>query len=351
MNRSIRLLSVLAIGISAVAITPMAHADERFSLHLDLGGVQPLTAPQSQLYQTGVGMNARGLFNVEEFLSVGPAVSAMYLPKAIDDGSNAGTVWQLGGAVRLQRTHNILGEDGVWSPYLNMDVGAAATGNLWRPAFGLQVGMDVACDSRNSFWFGPYLGFDHVFQTSGVQDGQLLDSHDVNMLTGGVSFTWDYPQRNRVIRERVVEHRVARFPGSSTVVVVHDQPQVVTASKPEKPEKLELTEHVYFDFNKATLRWESKDKLDAVVTKLNAHPDVAIHVQGHASSDGQKTHNEKLAAARAESVRAYLVAHGVDASRLTVDSFGVDRPAASNKTQEGRERSRRVEFEVTFTSN
>jgi outer membrane protein OmpA-like peptidoglycan-associated protein len=345
MNRSIRLLSVLALGVSAIAIAPSAHADEKFSLHLDPGIVQPLTAPQDNIYQTGMTMAARGMFNLKPWLSIGPSVSADYLPKSIDNGSNAGVLWQFGGAVRLQRTHNLFNDDGVWSPYVNLDLMAAHTGNLWRPAFDVQVGMDVATDVQHSFWFGPYVGYQHVFQTSGFQDGLALDRHDPNLLTVGLSLTFDFPPHAHVVHERVIENRVVRIPGST--VVIHDQAQMVAAV----PEKLEFKEHVYFDWDKSVLRWESKDKLDAVIAKLNAHKTVAVHVQGHASSDGQKAHNEVLAAARAESVRQYLVAHGVDASRLTVDNFGVDRPAADNKVQEGRERSRRVEFEVTFTSN
>lgn len=345
MNRSICLLSALAIGISAVVIVPSAHADEKFSLHLDPGIVQPLNDPQDNIYQTGMTMSARGMFNLKPWLSIGPAVSADYLPKSVDDGSNAGVLWQFGGAVRLQRSHNLFNDDGIWSPYVNVDLMAAHTGNLWRSAFGAQIGVDVTTDDQHSFWFGPYLGYQHVFQTADSQDGLSLDRRDPNLLTAGLSVTFDFPPHARVVRQQVIEQRLVRIPGS--IVVVHDQPRVAAVA----PEKLEFKEHVYFDFDKSVLRWESRDKLDAVVAKLNAHKNVAVHVQGHASSDGQKLHNEALAAARAESVRQYLVAHGVDASRLTVDNFGVDHPASDNKVQEGRERSRRVEFEVTFTSN
>ena len=354
MNRSIRLLSALTIGAAALAFAPMAHADETFSLHVDLGATQPLTAPQDQIYQLGPSLTARGLFNLHPWFNLGPVVEAAYLPKAIDDGSNAGVLWQGGVAFRIQRTHDLMGHDidsdplksGVWSPYFNMDLTAAHTGNLWRPAMDLQVGMDVATDSRHSFWFGPYIGYTHVFQTSDTQSGQLLDPRDVNLLQAGVSFTWDYPQRERVVRERVIEQRVVRVPGETQVLVLRQQVPVPVAA----PAELNLTQHVYFDFDKSVLRWESVDKLNEVVAALKKFPNKSIHVQGHASSDGQKAHNERLAAARAESVRAFLVAHGIDANRLTVDNFGIDRPAGDQKTQEGRERSRRVEFEINVTT-
>ena len=346
MNRSIRLLSVLALGIAAIAIAPSAHADEKFSLHLDPGLVQPLTDPQANIYQTGMTMSARGMFNLKPWLSIGPAVSADYLPKSVDNNTNAGVLWQFGGAVRVQRSHNIFSDDGIWSPYINVDLMAAHTGDLWRPAFDAQVGFDVTTDVQHSFWFGPFVGYQHVFQTSDTQGGLSLDRHDPNLLTAGLSLTFDFPPHAHVVHDRVIENRVVRVPGPT--VVVHDQAQAVAAAAPAK---LDLTEHVYFDFDKSVLRWESKDKLDAVIAKLNAHPNVQVVITGHASSDGQKAHNVQLSAQRTVAVRDYLVAHGVDSARLIGLPKGIDVPAADNKVQEGRERSRRVEFEVTFTSN
>lgn len=345
MNRSIRLLSTLTIGLSALAIAPSALADESFALHLDTGVSQPLTFPQSNIYTLGEGINARGMFNLRPWLTVGPVVEASYFPKLVDDGSNAGTLWQFGGAVRLQRSHDNFGANGYWSPYVNMDLTAGYTGDLWRPTLGFQVGLDVPTDSQHSVWFGPYLGYTHVFQTASTQNASLLDPNDVNLFTGGVSLTFDFPPHSRQV-----------------VRVIHDQTptvvNVVSFGKNEPCEKaapareeLSLVHRVYFDKDRATLRWESKDKLDEVVARLQKFPNRNIHVQGHASSEGQKSRNEKLAAERADAVRNYLVSHGVDSSRLTVDSFGVDRPAADNKTAEGRERSRRVEFEITVTTS
>lgn len=331
------LLSTLILGASMLGFSAPANAEE-FSLHLDPGVIQPLSDPQDVIYQTGVMMNARGMFNLTPWFSVGPSLSSAYLPKSVDNGSNAGVLWQFGAALRLQRNHDLSNTDGV-SPYVNLDLMAAHTGNLWRPAIGAQVGLDMTTDQQHSFWFGPFIGYTHLFQTSNTQDGLMLDDRDPNMFTAGLSFTFDFPPRTRVVHDKVVETQyvtVTHAPEVKESVVI--------------PEKLEFTQKVYFDWDKSVLRWESKDKLNEVIAKLNAHKDVAIHVQGHASSDGQKTHNEKLAAERAESVRQYLVSHGVDTNRLTVDNFGIDRPAADNQRQEGRERSRRVEFEVTFTS-
>jgi outer membrane protein OmpA-like peptidoglycan-associated protein len=342
MNRNIRLLSVFIVGFSALAIAPTAHAED-FSLHLEPGLIQPLNNPQDNLYGPGMVMGAKGMFVLKPWLEIGPSVSAAYLPKMNDDGSNAGVLWQFGGSARIQRSHSIFNDNGSWSPWMDIDLMAGHTGDLWRPTFDVGVGVDAALDHNHSVWIGPFVRYTQVLQTSDVQDGEFLDHRSPSLIQAGVSVSFDFPThtKTRFVHKHDVEVH--------TVHVV-EREQVATTKELAQPETFEITQHVYFDRDKSTLRWEAKDKLDEVISKLNTHHNVAIHVQGHASSDGQKAHNEKLAAARAESVRQYMVSHGIDNSRLTVDNFGIDRPAADNKTQEGRERSRRVEFELTFTS-
>jgi outer membrane protein OmpA-like peptidoglycan-associated protein len=220
---------------------------------------------------------------------------------------------------------------------------AGHTGNLWRPTFDVGVGIDAAVDQNHSVWMGPFLRYTQVLQTSYHQDGVGLDRSNPALLQAGLSVSFDFPTRTkvRVVKTHDVEVRTVQ-------VVVHDRPVVAQAAP--APEKFELTEHVYFDFDKATLRWESRDKLDVVARKLNEHPNLILLVEGHASADGQLSHNQELASRRTQAVVNYLVSHGVKAFRLQGRSFGVNYPAASNSNQEGRERNRRVEFEVNFTS-
>ena len=79
--------------------------------------------------------------------------------------------------------------------------------------------------------------------------------------------------------------------------------------------------------------------------------DVSYHVNisGHASSEGQVEHNNKLAQKRADSVTEFLVASGIDRSRMTATGFGSRVPVADNATEDGRVVNRRVEFDVSFS--
>lgn len=103
---------------------------------------------------------------------------------------------------------------------------------------------------------------------------------------------------------------------------------------------------VTFDFDKATLKAESTPLLDKVVAALKAVPG-AVEVQGHTDNKGTPEYNEKLSSARAQTVRDALVKRGVDAKRLTSKGYGMTVPVASNDTELGRAKNRRVQLVLT----
>jgi OOP family OmpA-OmpF porin len=123
---------------------------------------------------------------------------------------------------------------------------------------------------------------------------------------------------------------------------------------PKEPEIVKVTdkaivigEKVQFDVNKATIKEVSHKLLDTVAEVMQKHQRLKkILVEGHASSDGNAATNLKLSDDRAKSVMKYLVGKGVDAKRLEAKGFGDTRPIADNKTEEGREKNRRVEFNI-----
>jgi OOP family OmpA-OmpF porin len=120
-------------------------------------------------------------------------------------------------------------------------------------------------------------------------------------------------------------------------------PKVKRLFEEEKKEAL-ILEGVNFEFNSATLTAASSRTLDEVAASLVAWPDVNVQVGGHSDSVGGHAYNVALSQRRAESVKAYLVRKGVAADRLDAKGYGPDSPVATNDTDAGRAKNRRVEL-------
>ena len=99
-----------------------------------------------------------------------------------------------------------------------------------------------------------------------------------------------------------------------------------------------------FDVGKSVLRTAARATLDSLARELNqgAARSIALTITGYTDSVGSEAYNLTLGMARAESVRRYLAAHGVDASRMTALSKGEADPVATNSTAAGRQLNRRV---------
>jgi len=104
---------------------------------------------------------------------------------------------------------------------------------------------------------------------------------------------------------------------------------------------------VNFDFDKATLQPAGKPILEEAARILKENPSVNVQVQGFTDSVGSVEYNLRLSDRRAATVKNFLVAEGVPASRLTTKGFGKSNPVASNDTADGRAQNRRVELVPT----
>jgi outer membrane protein OmpA-like peptidoglycan-associated protein len=108
-----------------------------------------------------------------------------------------------------------------------------------------------------------------------------------------------------------------------------------------------LSGSVLFTSGQAVLLPAAMSGLDNVVTALKSTPDRNITIEGHTDSVGQRSYNMDLSQRRAQSVRDYLVGHGLPAEIVKAEGLGPDRPVADNSTAEGRANNRRVEIVVS----
>jgi outer membrane protein OmpA-like peptidoglycan-associated protein len=111
--------------------------------------------------------------------------------------------------------------------------------------------------------------------------------------------------------------------------------------------QIRILEKVFFDTNQATIQERSHGILRQVALVLITHPKLArIRIEGHTDSQGDAERNRQLSRARAQAVKDYLVSLKIDPKRLEIVGHGPDRPIASNRTGQGREQNRRVEFHI-----
>lgn len=103
---------------------------------------------------------------------------------------------------------------------------------------------------------------------------------------------------------------------------------------------------VLFAFNSAELRPGAKTTLNHLADFLKHHPDHRVKIIGYTDSIGSFEYNMKLSRQRARSVKRALVQRGVSAARLVTIGRGETHPVATNETQAGRQRNRRVEFVI-----
>jgi outer membrane protein OmpA-like peptidoglycan-associated protein len=104
---------------------------------------------------------------------------------------------------------------------------------------------------------------------------------------------------------------------------------------------------VLFDFNKYTLKPGAREKMAKVAGILLAYPGLKIQLEGHTDSIGTDEYNQKLSEQRAGAVRDYVTEQGVPAPNVTAIGLGKTNPVASNDTDAGRQRNRRVEMVVS----
>jgi outer membrane protein OmpA-like peptidoglycan-associated protein len=101
---------------------------------------------------------------------------------------------------------------------------------------------------------------------------------------------------------------------------------------------------ILFDTDSAVIRPESKPVLEEVLGVLKDESGWKVTIEGHTDSTGNDSHNLTLSQQRADSVKAYLVAGGIDGTRLKTKGFGAGKPIADNASELGRAQNRRVEL-------
>jgi outer membrane protein OmpA-like peptidoglycan-associated protein len=260
-------------------------------------------------------------------------------------------------AVRLKGNNGwMLKQDARLRPYL---FGSVA----W------QTGNNNGLDSANAFSYlsfpvgggfrvalNRYLGFyaemAYIFALDDASDGRISGGND-RFMHHRMGFTVSLPACGKPKGDEPdedgdgVPDSKDRCPGTprGTPVNRFGCPKVLTAE--EESQVLRSTSSIKFDFNSDKLQESSHASLDNLYALLQKYPGSKLIVEGHTDNVGSDEFNLKLSQRRADAVKNYLVAKGIDAGRIAAQGYGETVPIASNDTEEGRAINRRVELIFT----
>jgi len=113
-------------------------------------------------------------------------------------------------------------------------------------------------------------------------------------------------------------------------------------AKTEKKIALPKVDEIYFDLDSDQIKTQMYPHLDAIVSYLVAVPSSTVVLEGHACDLGTDQHNLELSKRRAEAVRSYLLAKGIEDERISLEAFGETKPEYDNSKEETRKLNRQV---------
>jgi outer membrane protein OmpA-like peptidoglycan-associated protein len=116
--------------------------------------------------------------------------------------------------------------------------------------------------------------------------------------------------------------------------------------EPLRQQAREVLNNLFFATGEYTLQEKSTPELDKLVRLLSDNPTLRLEIAGHTDDVGEDRRNLDLSRKRAESVRAYLLARGIDAGRIQSQGYGETRPVVPNTSAENRARNRRIEVTI-----
>ena len=110
-------------------------------------------------------------------------------------------------------------------------------------------------------------------------------------------------------------------------------------------------DNIYYDYDKADLREESKIELNKLVNIMKETPDLKLQINSHSDERGEANYNTELSQRRAQSVVNYLIAKGINSDRLIAKGYGFSMPLVKHaKTEEQHQMNRRTTFKILNSS-
>ncbi len=169
-------------------------------------------------------------------------------------------------------------------------------------------------------------------------DGKVRDKADAERIEALTSMA--------VPRDFTLEFKAEAVSDAPAQGYVTTADEAAIASCQQRFNDLLRVQGIQFDKGKAEIKPESHALLDKLAELVKSCEDMRIEIAGHTDNRGDAARNRTLSEARANAVRAYLIAKGVPGARLVARGYGAEKPVADNRTPAGQARNRRIEFNI-----
>ena len=167
----------------------------------------------------------------------------------------------------------------------------------------------------------------------------------------GLAYMWSAPTVREPVRAAAARLTELQLPGGIKISVPEGTfnfslaTWLASTADTAVPKRF-VFDNLNFETGSTTLTPESRPTVDSLVVILKAYPAVAAQLEGHTDSTGEPAANKKLSLDRAAAVKDLLVTGGVAEARLGTAGAGSEKPVASNDTEDGRGKNRRIELVV-----
>lgn len=212
------------------------------------------------------------------------------------------------------------------------------------------AGVEIALGKKGTSQLSNYSPIAAIREESAAESAELrraLSTSEQNRLRDQEQYARDLGDDDA----DGVANKFDKCPGTPANTVVDGAgcplktptPQKIIITEEDKRVVGEAIKNLEFDLGKATIKERSFETLNRVA-RLLVDKNFSLKLAGHTDNTGSMALNLRLSKERAEAVKSYLVSQGANPSRIEATGYGPNQPIASNKTPEGRQQNRRVEF-------
>ncbi len=150
--------------------------------------------------------------------------------------------------------------------------------------------------------------------------------------------------KNKAEEDFKIEDNISSNQPLQPYETVNNEQDAIAINKqiPEKSQEIEVQDRVFFGYDSFEISTESKKILDTQVAWLKSDEKIKITIEGHCDERGTREYNLALGERRAESAKQYLIAEGINPNRISIISYGKERPAFMGASEETFAKNRRA---------